>query len=330
MAFSVCCLRRDFAAAGAFDDDEVPFGFTEKSCALCLGVQSSGAVVCEIAPEETGGTPHFQLPTHKQAAGRLSEVFAFYWQELEAPDGRPYYYDHVSRTWTFAKPSRPSMVFDSIRPDDGHGATVTGATAAQQGASDGDASSAAGSGDVRSRLLGVLRCPHRSQAGAFLSDGGSAPDAQGGGGDPPPGSCVCEYCGKVLADEWAREQHVTSMAGRRGHPALPEQLQQEQRQPANQREHPPDAEMDVEVVESDQQYWFNPRTRARAWSRDQLVAANREFYAGISYTQVAPGNVGPNGEGFCWVRAARGSEPQLSAWTLEQLHSQWRPDASGG
>merc|ERR1712008_198511 len=81
--------------AGALEPDEAPFG--SATCRLCnegnLGRAPAGTAA-----------PHVLERRHKERCERAREYYLAFWQELACPDERPYYYDHVSHTWTFARP----------------------------------------------------------------------------------------------------------------------------------------------------------------------------------------------------------------------------------
>lgn len=81
-------------------------------------------------------------------------------------------------------------------------------------------------------------------------------------------------------------------------------------------------EEDAEAAEDNGKcYWFNPSTRAVAWTKEELVRTNRIFYAGISFVAAA-GQAGPRGETSCYTKMCPGG--QITAWTLEELFERFQ------
>jgi len=297
--------------AGAFDVDEVPFGGGE--CILCEGGDISSGWSQGTAGQMI--PPHICEQGHIEARQRICDNYLCYWQELKAPDQRPYYYDHVSHTWTFAKPRRIAIPAGSSE-------TVS-----------------AKDEKLKGRLFQGLECTITSAvAAAPVPSASPVTQLASSSGllwtvEPTGASLTyrCEFCGKPFNDVWAVQAHVYSMSGRKYHPQMPGT------QPAILSATSSvagsgsvlNADLDVQKAESDgHSYWYNPRTRACTWSREELVAQNRDFYNKVTWVQVAPGHNGPRNEEISFVWCDKWH--QISAWTLEGLYVKVQQETGGG
>ncbi|CAK0888410.1 unnamed protein product [Prorocentrum cordatum] len=92
----------------------------------------------------------------------------------------------------------------------------------------------------------------------------------------------------------------------------------------------PDAYRDcLETDIMGQKYWFNPHTQASAWSSQQLIRMNQQFYAGLSYVPAGPGQQhGPKGELGWWVWQGADAGQHMG-WTMEALWKKVQPSISG-
>lgn len=274
--------------AGAFDKDEAPFG--NGPCLICEQAGFSGITTATGQPSLAS---HMRDPVHQERRQRVREEYVCFWQELNAPDDRPYYYDHVSDTWSFAKP-RCFIVPAGVSEEK---------------------STASNTNDekLRARLSCALM-------GALTMDRLVPPGANTVSANGPSFQCDC--CQRVFQTEWAAQQHIHSLAGRRGHPVI----QNEAVANAAGANRPAalsqalSAEGDIAEADSDgQKYWYNPRTRACAWTRDELVKINREFYAHVTWVQGSSDARGPNGESLWWAWS-NGDGTSHANWRLEDLY----------
>lgn len=184
--------------SGAFDRGEVPFGAT--TCMVCSWTAAK-VVAGSGASVEPPFALHLRDQGHRQRSQRVREDYICFWQELAAPDERPYYYDHVSHTWSFAKPRYLTVL--RTRPS-------------------GEELSSAGAADS-ARVLGLRERLARVVApDSYLPAQSEQQVAEGYvqvGTDPNIGF-KCLYCFRILGTEWAAMQHLQALAGRKGHPPI--------------------------------------------------------------------------------------------------------------
>ena len=81
-------------------------------------------------------------------------------------------------------------------------------------------------------------------------------------------------------------------------------------------------EEDCKEASSNKQiYWYNPRTCATAWSKEELIEMNKKFYNRIRYQQSTSNKTGANGETSYWLwTSANGLI--ISDWDLKGLWGQ--------
>jgi len=357
--------------AGSLAPDAAPCG--DGPCLLCLGpCGNSGDNVGAVGEVGASGESHwFQASDlgadlaqhmaharHRQARQRARKLYHCYWQELFAPDARPYYYDHVTHTWTFAMPKRLMVPADSTG-----GAPVTEQLEFKDKEKNdvkarlarallfpsfalygGSTGSTAAPAIPEERLVivapspVVYGAPEPATVGSVnggCANGGAngwyGTSAAEGAKGYYKGKVECPHCFRAFTDSWSMEQHAYAMSGRNGHPEFPHAsyalATQESASAAGAAMSPwggsamlaPDPPLapdhDVEKAGDEANpYWYNPRTRASAWSRDALCGLNREFYAGI--TMALADTDDPTA--LYWIRP-----PDLAAWTLEDLHTKY-------
>ena len=343
-------------ASGAFDKDEAPFG--SGACAIC----TCGAPLAGAPPASTCGpadlaaykpeVPHILDPEHQMARQRMCKVYVCFWQELTAPDGRPYYYDHISNTWKFSKPMHFAI---EIGVDVDASPLQKAAAAALHSNVDPD--------NVAARLVQALKSPlpDGPPVVAVVADGATTDVAVDGDGG---NNHYCKYCKKYFNDPWSLEQHTSALAGRKGHPRP--QGATEQKEPGEQSEtqqvpevcanpwssaqtqqavqqQPQQASVsssavhaanqsfiaELDIIRTDQAgktYWYNPKTRASAWTAEELIKMNHDFYAGVCIVKAAPGQRGPMGQTSWFVRLGSSGKQQHQAWTLEELYELCQQD----
>jgi len=290
-------------AFGALGKNEVPFDKDDGS--------SKGAT-CLICGTGKIDLPHFSEPGHLQQRARICQDYVSYWQPLTASDGRPYYYDHVSHTWSFAEPYR----------------TVVPRSCAEAQPEDAKAG-AEEKRRLMQRLHRVLQfASGRVEPAANGKAGtGATPSGQGWVPvtEPRPGF-QCVYCQQVFSDEWAVQQHIAAKSGKQNHPwtpdAWPAQTPAQPGPPAALPAAAPratapaarlSAEEDVQECESDgNKYWYNPRTLATDWTREGLVAKNRKFYAHVEPAAA---------DGRRWWRWLGPTGTKHKEWELEALYA---------
>eukprot|EP00930_Biecheleria_cincta_P008793 TRINITY_DN110362_c0_g1_i1.p1 TRINITY_DN110362_c0_g1~~TRINITY_DN110362_c0_g1_i1.p1 ORF type:complete len:328 (-),score=57.07 TRINITY_DN110362_c0_g1_i1:339-1322(-) len=295
---------------GAFDVGELPWHFQNGQSTL----PPPPLQLCQHQGHEDMNV--------KYRAARLEarQKFNRYWVELAAPDGRPYFYDFVSHSWTFDRPKALSeSIFDgrcepysSMRPKAMEGRDQVSTCNASFGIS---------MLDLGRRLK---QCLH----GPLLQ--------------PLPGEKLsCPYCNKKFATEDSGQQHLEAKSGVDGHPVTPaaenwvykatpavDDARQSVRGPnlaavaavhsvddARRRrepnlEHP---ELDVVPVSSPdgKHYFCNFLTQCSYWDRKGGETETREFYAGLYAASTQDGRP-------FWVRG------QLSAFTLQDLCEQFK------
>jgi len=288
--------------SGAFDKDEAPFG--SGVCLLCGTGNLAGAGAAASSPPPTA---HICLQGHCEKRCRVRQEYFCFWQELIAPDQRPYFYDHVSHSWSFAKPRCLAVPAGSpeAEPEVDY----------------------AESDKLRERLSRTLASVFSQGSPEGGADGSSV--VLSGQGwvpvhDPYPGF-QCEYCKRVFGTEWAASQHISGMSGRKGHPLVPGGW--EAAWPrcdaagaglgdtgacavataglpatgdglATSTHLNPEADV-AEAEKDGRMYYYNSKTLATAWTRNDLVRLNREFYASVRWVQVAP--FGPDGQDMAWA-----------------------------
>jgi|ERR1719383_795085 len=296
---------------GVLDMGEVPFG--SGPCMIC-GANFSPLITPPSDAAELP-IPHVMEPRHRQRLQHLRHVYTCYWQDFLTPDGRPYYYDHVSNTWSFARPKQRIVEAETIEAEE----PVCGAEEKE----------------LRERLQKVLR-PFVGNTLVEATSDLEGIEERDTNVAVAARTHACNYCGRIFVDAWSREQHLNSMAGRKGHPPDPAAAC---RDPSvalatsgnawavgvpGQAVTAPrylSAEKNIERAEKDGQvYWFNPTTRACAWTRKDLIQLNREFYKGVIYSQAARGQFGSEGQTSCWTKTLPTGE-KLTAWTLVELYS---------
>ena len=61
-----------------------------------------------------------KVPLQHRHRAWYQVLYLCWWMRLTAPDGRPYYYDVVSHTWTFARPQRWIIPVGTLEPQENH------------------------------------------------------------------------------------------------------------------------------------------------------------------------------------------------------------------
>ena len=80
-------------------------------------------------------------------------------------------------------------------------------------------------------------------------------------------------------------------------------------------------EEDVEQVVTDtERYWYNPKTWATSWKREDLVETNKRFYERVKHLPSKSMQRGPNGETRYWAWSNKAGVFH-SSWTLKDLWS---------
>lgn len=243
VSYRGCCLL----SCGAFEQDEAPFGFT--SCHICRDARGRPTQV-----EQPRW--HLKKASHLQAQQDVRRDYAAWWQELTAPDRRPYFYDHVSHTWTFERPACKivSRHHNGQRQGVGPAEFVADLSQASQ----------------------VTDHEVTSDEQAILERG-------------PASTVRAPRFSPALASPWL-----------------------------------PDARLDCQQAEqSAETYWFNPKTRATAWTQEELVDLNQEFYKGVSLAQASADVAHScNDQQPYWVW--KDDMSSFSAWDLEELYSRFQ------
>jgi len=271
--------------AGALEPDEAPFG--SATCRLCnegnLGRAPAGTAA-----------PHVLERRHKERCERAREYYLAFWQELSCPDERPYYYDHVSHTWSFARP--PCLaVLAGVSPE----------ADLESGGPDDE--------ELQERLARALTSTLGSGSGATRSPTQGAVTTNATSSFGQPGGNHMQAHGDHMDARAARPSAVgTTQADAVSTARL-------------------DPEADVESAEAEgSTYWYNPRTHARSWKREDLVALNTAFYREVVPRRPGPQQPvrGPHGEDSWWEWQSADGRQQQQAWTLVELFKKWEETAA--
>lgn len=266
--------------AGALEPDEAPFG--SATCRLCnegnLGRAPAGTAA-----------PHVLERKHKERCERAREYYLAFWQELACPDERPYYYDHVSHTWTFARP--PCLtVLAGVSPE----------ADLEPGGPDDE--------ELQERLVKALVSTLGSGAARTSAQAAAATAATASFGQPGG-----HHMQAPQAD------HMDARATRPAAAGITQATV-----PTATRLDP---EADVESAEAEgSTYWYNPRTHARNWKREDLVALNTAFYREVMLRRPGPQQQqvrGPHGEESWWEWQSADGRRSQRAWTLVELYKEW-------
>mmetsp|Transcript_3514 Transcript_3514/g.6736 ORF Transcript_3514/g.6736 Transcript_3514/m.6736 type:complete len:312 (-) Transcript_3514:9-944(-) len=259
--------------AGALEPDEAPFG--SATCRLC------GEGHLGRAPTGTAA-PHVLERRHKERCEKAREDYLAFWQDLACPDERPYYYDHVSHTWTFARPPCLAVL-----------AGVSSEADLEFGGPDDE--------ELQARLAQAL-------VSAFGSGSGTRTPMQAS--TTPATTSFGQQGGHHMqahGDMDARAARSSAAGTMQAAAASVARL---------------DPEADVERADAKGSiYWYNPRTCARSWKREDLVAQNTAFYSEVVPRWPGPQQEakGPHGEEYWWEWQPTDGRPQQQAWTLVEL-----------
>lgn len=280
-----------------------------------------------------------------------------YWQELLAPDRRPYYYDHISHTWTFVKPRERRLEISQAvepigfaqeeseseieEPPDLQSTRVPEEAPEQNVLPDSQDRETNHEVlneddfdvdvDIDERLRTVLGTVNglspQDEAEEQVDPEDICPRVEES--IPRDDPLVCPYCSKQFLDEASKVQHLAAMSGRRWHPVV------EWVDGGEQRWGAPvpfglDAVKDVITVaagEDTQKYYYNPKTNFVAWTKNEVIQANLILYPKLRRVPLSSQFEGPAGERAFWYH----SSMNISAWDLEKLllkclDQGWRPE----
>lgn len=327
----------DLLICGAFDEGEEPFGLQ----------------ICDVC-KNLAGFSHLASERHRRELVKMKQTYMCFWQELLAPDQRPFYYDHVSHTWTFAKPRQTRLeISQAVEPlarvqepeeqdEEIPGPALPEKTTEPQAWPASNEredmhqdSNVDGDYDIDERLRSLLgatmaqdRQDEDSEEEEMVEECGIIDE-----GIPQDDPRICPYCNKQFMDESSKVQHLSAMSGRRWHPVV------EWVDGGEQRWGAPvpfglDAVRDVvkETPDGDRtrEYYYNPKTGFVAWTEREVVKANLMLYPCLRRVPLRPELMGPNGEVAYWYHM----EMKITEWSLETLLKTcvakgWQPDFDG-
>lgn len=318
---------------GAFDEGELPYDF-----------QNGQGTVPLPPPQLCQHQGHRDMLVQYREAGlEAKQRFNRYWVELAAPDGRPYFYDFVSHSWTFDRPKALS--------ESSFSGTCELHTRMQPAAMVGSVQISTCNTSFGISMLDLERRLKQCLHGPLLQ---ALPGNQSSHKD----KLSCSYCNKKFTTEDAKQQHLEAKSGVDDHPvtiaaeswarqqalatggarilsekamaavpivdaarnsvrgpnfaavaAVPSVDNARTRREPN-LEHP---ELDVVRVSTPdgKQYFCNFQTQHSYWDKNEGETETREFYAGL-YRATTQDNRS------CWVRG------QLTAFKLEDLCKQFK------